>query len=135
MARPVGRCVIVGAGQAGRRCAEALRDLDPEAEILLLGEEAHAPYDRPPLSKAVLLGADPGNGLFVRRPEFYAEKRITLRTGTRVEALDLAAKRVVTAAGERILYDSLVLATGARARPLPVPGADDPRVHLLRTLE
>jgi NADPH-dependent 2,4-dienoyl-CoA reductase/sulfur reductase-like enzyme len=129
------RTLIVGAGQAGRRCAEALRDLDPEAEILLLGEEAHAPYDRPPLSKAVLLGADPGNGLFVRSPEFYAEKRIALRTGTRVEALDLAAKQVVTTAGERIGYDSLVLATGARARPLPVPGADDPRVHLLRTLE
>jgi len=129
------RTVIIGAGQAGRRTAEALRDLDPEAEILLLGEEAHPPYDRPPLSKAVLLGKDPGNGLFVRAPDFYAGKRITLRTGTRVEALDLAAKQVVTAAGERIGYDSLVLATGARARPLPVPGADDPRVHTLRTLE
>lgn len=129
------RTVIIGAGQAGRRTAEALRDLDPEAEILLLGEEGHPPYDRPPLSKAVLLGKDPGNGLFVRAPDFYAGKRIELRAGTRVAALDLATKQVVTAAGERIGYDFLVLATGARARPLPVPGADDPRVHTLRTLE
>jgi NADPH-dependent 2,4-dienoyl-CoA reductase/sulfur reductase-like enzyme len=129
------RIVIVGAGQAGRRCAEALRELDAAAEILLLGEEAHLPYDRPPLSKAVLLGQDPGRGLFVRGPEFYAERRIALRTGTRVEALDLPAKAVATAAGERIGWDSLVLATGARARPLPVPGAEDPRVRLLHTLE
>lgn len=132
---PGRRTVIVGAGQAGRRCAEALRELDAAAEILLLGEEPHPPYDRPPLSKAVLLGGDPGRVLFVRGPEFYAERRIALRTGTRVAALDLAAKAVVTAAGERIGYDSLVLATGASARPLPVPGADDPRVRTLRRLE
>jgi anthranilate 1,2-dioxygenase ferredoxin reductase subunit len=129
------RTVILGAGQAGRRCAEALRDLDPAAEILLLGEEAHRPYDRPPLSKAVLLGADPGNGLFVRDAGFYAERRIALRTGTRVAAIDPAARAVATAAGERIGYDHLALATGARARPLPVPGAEDPRVLTLRTLE
>lgn len=129
------RVVIVGAGQAGRRTAEALRDLDAEAKILLLGEEPHAPYDRPPLSKAVLLGTDPGAGLFVRGAGFYAERRIGLRTGVRVAALDLAARQVATAAGERIGYDSLVLATGARARRLGVPSADDPRVRTLRTLE
>lgn len=129
------RTVIVGAGQAGRRCAEALRERDPAAEILLLGEEPHPPYDRPPLSKAVLLGTDPGSGLFVRDAGFYAERRIALRTGTRVAALDPGARAVVTAAGERIGYDHLVLATGARARPLPVPGAADPRVLLLRTLD
>jgi NADPH-dependent 2,4-dienoyl-CoA reductase/sulfur reductase-like enzyme len=129
------RVVIVGAGQAGRRCAEALRDLDPVAEILLLGEEPHPPYDRPPLSKAVLLGADPGNGLFVRALEFYAARRIALRTGTRVAAIEPAARRVVTEAGERIGYDALILATGARARRLAVPGAEDPRVLTLRTLD
>lgn len=128
------RTVIIGAGQAGRRCAEALRELDAEAEILLLGEEAHAPYDRPPLSKAVLLGADPGKALFVRDPAFYAERRIALRTGTRVSAIDVAGRAAVTEAGERIGWDHLVLATGARARRLPVPGAGDPRVLTLRTL-
>ena len=130
-----GRTVIIGAGQAGRRCAEALRELDAEAEILLLGEETHLPYDRPPLSKAVLLGTDPGNGLFVRDAAFYAAKRIELRTGTRVTAIDTAARQVTTASGERIGFDHLVLATGARARPLPVPGAEDPRVLTLRSME
>ncbi len=133
-----GRCVIIGAGQAGRRTAEALRDLDPAAEILLLGEERALPYDRPPLSKAVLTGADPGGGLFVRDAAFYAERRIGLHTGTRVVAIEPAARRVVTAGGaagrQAIGYDHLVIATGARARRLAVPGAEDPRVLTLRTL-
>jgi NADPH-dependent 2,4-dienoyl-CoA reductase/sulfur reductase-like enzyme len=126
--------VVIGAGQAGRRCAEALRERDAEAEIILLGEEAHPPYDRPPLSKAVLLGTDPGHGLFVRTPEFYAEKRIDLRLSTRVTAIDVAARQVVTAAGARIGWDHLVIATGATARRLRVPGADDPRVMTLRSM-
>ncbi len=128
------RTVIIGAGQAGRRCAEALRELDAAAEIILLGEESHRPYDRPPLSKAVLLGTDPGNGLFVRAPEFYAEKRIELRLETRVTAIDVAARQVVTEAGARIGWDHLVIATGATARRLRIPGADDPRVMTLRTM-
>ncbi|MBX9701386.1 MAG: FAD-dependent oxidoreductase [Acetobacteraceae bacterium] len=137
MNRPIGatRTVIIGAGQAGRRCAEALRDLDAGMEIILLGEEPHAPYDRPPLSKAVLLGTDPGNGLFVRAPEFYAERRIDLRLNTRVAAIDPAGRTVTTAAGERIAWDHLVIATGARARRLRIPGAEDPRVLTLRRLE
>jgi anthranilate 1,2-dioxygenase ferredoxin reductase subunit len=129
-----GRTVILGAGQAGRRMAEALRDLDAEAEILLVGEEPGLPYDRPPLSKAVLTGADPGNGLFVRDADFYTERRIALRLATRIEAIDPAAKRVLTEAGEAIGYDHLVIATGARARRLSAPGADDPRVLTLRTI-
>jgi NADPH-dependent 2,4-dienoyl-CoA reductase/sulfur reductase-like enzyme len=129
------RTVIIGAGQAGRRCAEALRALDAEADILLLGEERHPPYDRPPLSKAVLLGEEAGNGLFVRDPAFYAAQRITLRTGTRVAAVDAGALTVTTATGERIAADHIVLATGARARRLPVAGAEDPRVLTLRTLD
>jgi len=131
----VRRVVIIGTGQAGRRTAEALRELDPAAEILLLGAEPHPPYDRPPLSKAVLLGSNPGNALFVRAPGFYAEKRIDLRTGTRVEAIDPAVRCVLTEAAEAIAYDSLVIATGAQARRLALPGAEDPRVMTLRTLE
>lgn len=130
------RVVIVGAGQAGRRCAEALREGDAAAEIILLGAEHHAPYDRPPLSKAVLLGQDAGKALFPRDAAFYAEKGIALRTGMAVAALHPALSEVVTEAGEHIGYDALVLATGARARPLPVPGAaGNPAVHLLRTME
>ena len=67
------RIIIVGAGQAGRRCAEALRQLDATAEIMIFGAEAYLPYDRPPLSKTILLGKDPGPALFVRDAEFYAE--------------------------------------------------------------
>jgi len=128
------KVVIVGAGQAGRRTAEALRELDDTVEITLLGEETHLPYDRPPLSKAVLLGTDPGRGLFVREPGFYPERRIALRTGTRIVGIDAATRAVRTEAGETIRWDALVLATGARARRLSVPGADDPRVLTLRTL-
>jgi len=133
--RPGGSTVIIGAGQAGRRCAEALRELDADAEILLLGEETRLPYDRPPLSKAVLLGTDPGNGLFVRDAAFYDAKRIALRLGTRVATIDVAGRQVVTAGGEHIGYDHLVIATGARARRLRIPGAEDPRVLTLRTLD
>jgi anthranilate 1,2-dioxygenase ferredoxin reductase component len=129
-----GRTIVLGAGQAGRRIAEALRDLDAEAEILLLGEEPSLPYDRPPLSKAVLTGADPGQGLFVRDAAYYADRRIALRLSTRIEAIDPASRRVVTTEGEAIAYDHLVIATGARARRLAVPGADDPRVTTLRTI-
>jgi len=129
------RVVIVGAGQAGRRCAEALRGLDAAAEILLLGDEMHLPYDRPPLSKAVLLGTDPGHGLFARDGAYYAEQQIALRTGTRVVAIDPATRTVETAGGERIAADHVVIATGARARTLTVPGSGDPRVVTLRTLD
>lgn len=128
------RTVIIGAGQAGRRTAEALREMDDAAVITLLGEEPHPPYDRPPLSKAVLLGTDPGRALFVREPGFYAERRIDLRTGTVATAVDLGARTVRTAAGETFHWEHLVFATGARARRLSVPGADDPRVLTLRTL-
>lgn len=124
----------MGAGQAGRRCAEALRARDTEAEILLIGEEDHPPYDRPPLSKAVLVGEDPGPALFPRTEAEYADRRIALRLGTRVGAIEPEAGRLVTEAGERIGYDQLVLATGARARMLPVPGAVHPQVLTLRNL-
>lgn len=128
------RTVIVGAGQAGRRTAELLRGLDAEREILLLGEETEPPYDRPPLSKEVLLGEERPRGLMQREVGAYEAQRIALLLGERVEAVDLRAARVETAGGERIAFDSLVIATGARARPLPVPGADDPRVLTLRSM-
>lgn len=128
------RTVIVGAGQAGRRTAELLRGLDAGREILLLGEEVEPPYDRPPLSKEVLLGEDHPRGLMQREAEAYAAQRIDLRLGTRVTGIDLGAGRVATAGGEHLAYDALVIATGARARTLSIPGADDPRVLTLRSL-
>lgn len=129
------RIIIIGAGQAGRRCAEALRELDAAAEIMIFGAEAYLPYDRPPLSKAILLGKDPGSSLFVRSAEFYAAQRITLYLGEAVTRIAPAKKLIETAKGSSFAFDALVLATGAKARRLPVVGADDPRVMLLRSLD
>ena len=130
------RCIIIiGAGQAGRRCAETLRELDSTAEIMIFGAEAHLPYDRPPLSKAVLLGKDPGTALFVRPAEFYANQRIALYLDEAVTRVAPVEKRVETAKGRSLTYDALVFATGAKARHLVMPGADDPRVMLLRNLD
>ncbi|MBS7813643.1 NAD(P)/FAD-dependent oxidoreductase [Roseococcus pinisoli] len=128
------RTAIIGAGQAGRRTAELLRGLDAEREILLLGEETEPPYDRPPLSKEVLLGEERPRGLMQRAAEVYEAQRIALRLGEKVTRIDLGAARLETAAGECIAYDSLVIATGARARGLRIPGADDPRVLTLRSI-
>lgn len=128
------RTVIIGAGQAGRRTAEALRGLDAERDILLLGDECEPPYDRPPLSKAVLFGEERPRGLMQRAVDAYEALRIALRLGDRVEGIDLGAARVATRRGERIAYDTLVFATGARARGLPMAGADDPRVLTLRSM-
>lgn len=129
------RIIIIGAGQAGRRCAETLRELDSTAEIMIFGAEAHLPYDRPPLSKAVLLGKDPGTALFVRPAEFYADQRIALYLDEAVTRVAPVEKRVETARGRSLTYDALVVATGAKARHLVMPGADDPRVMLLRNLD
>ena len=128
------RTVIVGAGQAGRRTAEILRSLDARREILLVGEEEEPPYDRPPLSKEILLGEDRPRGLMQRDAEACAAQCIGLLLGTRVARIDLTAARVETQAGERLAYNSLVIATGARARALPMPGAKDPRVLTLRSI-
>ncbi|MCW8087554.1 NAD(P)/FAD-dependent oxidoreductase [Sabulicella glaciei] len=128
------RTLIIGAGQAGRRTAELLRGLDAEREILLLGEETEPPYDRPPLSKEILLGEERPRGLMQRDAKAYADQRIALRLGERVARVDLKSSRVETEAGLHIPYDSLVIATGARARSLLVPGANDPRILTLRSM-
>jgi 3-phenylpropionate/trans-cinnamate dioxygenase ferredoxin reductase subunit len=125
--------VILGAGQAGAQAAISLRGEGFAGRILLLGEEAWPPYERPPLSKALLAGSVAEERLFLRRPEFYAERGIELRTGTPVAAIDRAAGEVVLRDGARLGYDRLLIATGAPARPLPAPGADG--VLTLRTLD
>jgi anthranilate 1,2-dioxygenase ferredoxin reductase subunit len=128
------RTVIVGAGQAGRRTAEILRSLDADKQILLVGEEVELPYDRPPLSKEILLGEEHPRGLMQREASYYSERGITLKLGQRVVGLDLAREQIETEDGERIGYDALVLATGARARTLSMSGADNPRVLTLRSM-
>lgn len=130
MAAPV---VIVGAGQGGLQVAESLRAEGYDGDVVLIGAEAHAPYHRPPLSKGLLLGEMSAAQLSIRQPAVFDKKRITLRTGTVVEAVDPSARQVVLAGGERLDYAAVVLATGARPRRLPVPGGE--RGLCLRTLD
>ncbi|WP_308218138.1 NAD(P)/FAD-dependent oxidoreductase, partial [Streptomyces sp. RKCA744] len=123
------RVVIVGAGMAGVQTAVALREQGWTGEIVLLGEETHQPYDRPPLSKAVLLGKADGSTLDVD----FAGLGIGLRLGVRVTGLRADKRLVETGAGP-VPYDILVIATGAE--PIPLPGTEGvPGVHLLRTLD
>ena len=129
------RIIIIGAGQAGRRCAEMIRELDAAAEIMLFGAEAHLPYDRPPLSKSVLLGQETQGSLFVRNAAFYAQQRITLHLAEAVTCFWPMEKRIETEKDRSFHYDVLVLATGAKARRLALPGADDPRILTLRNLD
>jgi 3-phenylpropionate/trans-cinnamate dioxygenase ferredoxin reductase component len=125
--------VIVGAGKAGVQTASSLRDAGFPGEILLVGEEAFAPYDRPPLSKSFLSGQESLDDITLHGAGFYGSRGIALRTGTRAVGLDRAAANLRLADGRVIGYGRLVLATGARGRPLPLPGRGLGRVTGLRT--
>ncbi len=127
--------VIVGAGLAGARAAEALRKEGFDGRIVLLGDEPAAPYERPPLTKDFLRGESDRAKIAVKPDAFYVDNAIELRTGTAVTALDLAGRAVVIGDAERIGFDRLLLATGSRSRPLGVPGADLPGVHLVRQVD
>lgn len=125
--------VIVGAGQAGVQAAEALRAGGYEGSITLLGDEPHGPYHRPPLSKAWLAGEMDAAQLVMRAPEMLARKGIELRTGLTVQRIDRDAKTLQLADGSALPYTSLVLATGARPRALPLTGGDAAGVLPLRS--
>lgn len=127
------RLVIVGAGPAGMRAAEVLRQKSPAAEITLIGDESFPPYDRPPLSKAFLTEGLAASRLLLKPEVFYDEQRIDLKLGAAAVAIDRAAKQVTLASGERVPYDKLLLATGCRARHLPHP-FDDVPIRYLRSL-
>jgi 3-phenylpropionate/trans-cinnamate dioxygenase ferredoxin reductase subunit len=126
--------VIVGAALAGAKTAEALREEGFDGRIVLIGDEPELPYERPPLSKDYLRGESPRESALVHPESFYPDRSIELRTGTRVERIDTAARQVMPAGGEPVAYDRLMLATGARPRRLEVPGAELPGVHYLRDL-
>lgn len=126
---------VVGAGQAAVQLAVSLRQDGFAGRIVLLNGERWLPYQRPPLSKAFMIeGWEPSRTLL--RPEsFYEGQGIERRDQAVAVAVDPVARVVVTATGERVTYDRLVLATGVEARLLNVPGADLPHVHYLRTLD
>jgi 3-phenylpropionate/trans-cinnamate dioxygenase ferredoxin reductase subunit len=125
--------VIVGAGPAGVGAALAARQQDPAANVLLVTDEHCEPYEKPPLSKAVLTGKATAQDAPIAGPGGVAAHKITLKTGTRCTAIDRGGRAVVTAAGERIPYDALVLASGSINRGLPLFPAGQPGIHYLRT--
>ena len=126
--------VIVGAGHAGVQAAASLREDGFEGRLVLLSQEPDLPYQRPPLSKAFLKGQMDLAGLPLRGPPFFAEQRIDLRLGVAAVRIDRAGRRVELGHGAFEPYDHLILATGARARVLRIPGLDLAGVHALRTI-
>lgn len=130
----MGHVVVIGAGQAGASLVARLRSGGFDGQITLVGEEPSPPYQRPPLSKAYLLGEMEMERLWLRGAEFYAEQNITLRLGQRVTAIDTAA-RTVTLGGDVLHYTDLALTTGSVPRSLPVAiGGALPGVFTVRTL-
>jgi 3-phenylpropionate/trans-cinnamate dioxygenase ferredoxin reductase subunit len=128
--------VIVGAGMAGGKAVETLREEGFDGRIVLLGAEPDRPYERPPLSKDYLRGEAERQTIYLQEDAgWYAEHDVELRPSTVVASLDVADGAVVLADGERVGYDRLLLATGAEPKRLPVPGADLDGVHVLRTVE
>ncbi|MEO1038770.1 MAG: FAD-dependent oxidoreductase [Pseudomonadota bacterium] len=127
--------IIVGAGQAGLSAAMELRKRGFADPITLIGDEAHPPYQRPPLSKSYLSGETPRDRLWLKPDAFYQSADITLQLGRRVVALDRAGSSVVLDDGGRLQFDHLILAAGGSARRPPLPGADQPSIPVLRTME
>ncbi|MEJ2888611.1 NAD(P)/FAD-dependent oxidoreductase [Actinomycetospora aeridis] len=133
-----GTHVIVGAGLAGAKAAETLREDGFGGRVVLVGDEQERPYDRPPLSKEYLQGGLQGtadrDSVYLHAPDWYAEHGVELRAGVPATALDRDAHEVVLADGDRLDYTKLLLATGSSPRRLPLAGADLEGVHHLRTL-
>jgi 3-phenylpropionate/trans-cinnamate dioxygenase ferredoxin reductase subunit len=127
--------LIVGGGVAGSAAADAIRAIDPQGELAMVGRESIRPYHRPPLSKTYLRRRSTRAELFVQPAGWYAEQRIQLRTGVRAAHLDVARRVVTLESGEGISFGKLLLATGMSPLHLNVPGADLPNVYYLRTLD
>ena len=127
--------VIVGAGMAGARAAITLRKEGYDGRLVLVGDEARAPYERPPLSKHYLRGEEPAEKLAIAPADGWEAAGIELLLGRRATGLDPAAAQVELDGGERLAYDRVLLATGSEPRRLDGPGADLDGVLVLRTLD
>lgn len=129
-----GPVIIVGAGHGGYQAAASLRQAGFSGRVCLINDEAHLPYQRPPLSKGYIKGAAGPESLMFRPEKFYQEQTIELIAG-RVVSIDRAGRKVLLASGETLAYGHLVLATGARNRLLDLPNANLPDVKYLRILD
>jgi 3-phenylpropionate/trans-cinnamate dioxygenase ferredoxin reductase subunit len=126
---------IVGGGLAGAKAAEALRDKDFDGHVVLFAAEEHLPYERPPLSKEYLAGKKSLDDFTTASSAWYRDHHVELQLGTEVTAVDPKAHTVELPDGSTVRYDKLLLATGSRPRRPPIPGADAPNVHYLRTID
>ncbi|MGI5460985.1 NAD(P)/FAD-dependent oxidoreductase [Streptomyces sp. CA-249302] len=126
--------VVVGAGQAAIQLTESLREAGFTGPVSVVGDEPQLPYQRPPLSKEYLAGKVTADELALRGSRFYTDRNVELHLGRRAVRLDRDRRRLTLDDGTTLPYDHLVLATGARPRPLPVPGGDLDGVLNLRTL-
>lgn len=126
--------VIVGGGHAGGRVAQHLRALDFDGSLTMVGEEAHPPYERPALSKEVLVGERPPEELVLGPDAFWNDSASVRWIRGRASRLDAGRRTLTLADGSTLAFDELVVATGGRARKVTIPGADLPGVHQLRTI-
>jgi 3-phenylpropionate/trans-cinnamate dioxygenase ferredoxin reductase component len=129
------RFVVVGAGLAGVRAAEALRDEGYTGSLVVLDREQTLPYDRPPLSKGALKGEEEYDAATLHPAQWYADRDIDLRLGVDVARVDRSRHTVELGLGDPLSYDRLLLATGSRVRTVSVPGGDADGVHYLRTMD
>lgn len=127
--------VIAGAGHAAGQAVATLRQKKFDGRIVLIGEEPHLPYQRPPLSKKFLAGELQAARLAFKPAAFYDDPQCDVRLGVRVDSIDRDTHRLITADGEDIAYTKLILALGSRVRKVPVAGSDLIGVHYLRNIE
>lgn len=127
--------VIIGGGLGGAKAAEAMREKGFDGNVLLLADEHHLPYERPPLSKEFLAGKKALGDFTVHDAEWYRENKIDLRTDTEAMAIDPSAHIVTLSGDTTVDYDKLLLATGSRPRWLSIPGAESAGVHYLRNFD
>src|SRR5918995_697375 len=132
MTRPI--LAVIGAGLAGAKAVEGARDAGYDGRIVLIGDEAGTPYERPPLSKAVLRGEAEPDSTRVHPDGFYGDHDIELITD-HLAAIDAITRRVQLAGGGTLSFDSAILATGAAPRRLTVPGAELDGVRYLRSFD
>lgn len=126
--------VIVGGGLAASRAIEAIRESDQDTPVVLVGKENRLPYERPPLSKGVMLGNDAEDSAFTHPREWYDENHVELRLGVAADRLDTGARTLTLSDGSELGYRSLLLATGSGLRKLDAPGTDLADVFYLRSM-